>query len=325
MTNDIKSGKLLSVVIPVYGAPEIVPLLYRRLTEALDSWTDFELVMVDDACPAGSGLELAKLAETDSRVKVVTLSTNRGQHIAISAGLDYAAGDYVAVMDCDLQDPPEELETLYNHLAEGGYDAVFGVRANRQDNWFKRFRANCYHALFYRIAQQPVKTKRDHANFSIITRQLAEHFRLFRERNRSYSELIKHLTCNIGFLDVRHAARHSGRSSYSLRKYVNVGVAYILGNSNRPLIISIYCAFIAFFIALVLGLRVAFNYFAHGTTVPGWTSLAMIVCFFSGLQMLFLGIVGLYIGAIFNESKKRPLYLVSKTQNLADEGEKKPD
>ncbi|MDR2945324.1 MAG: glycosyltransferase, partial [Candidatus Adiutrix sp.] len=254
----------------------------------------------------------------DSRVKVVTLSRNRGQHIAISAGLDYAVGDYVAVMDCDLQDPPEELRKLYTHLIDGGYDAVFGVRAHRQDKWLKRFKANCYHAVFRRIAQEAVKTECDHANFSVITRQTAGHYRLFKERNRSYSELVKHLTGNVGFLDVRHDARHSGSSSYSLRRYINAGVAFILGSSNRPLIVSIYCAFISFFIALLFGLRVAYNYFIYGTSVPGWSSLAMLTCFFAGLQMLLLGILGLYIGAVFNESKRRPLYLVSKTQNLMD-------
>ena len=317
------TGRLLSVVIPVYGAPEIVPVLYQRLIAALADWTDFELIMVDDSCPTGSGRELAKLAEADSRVKVITLSLNRGQHIAISAGLDYAAGDYVAVMDCDLQDRPEELRNLYDHLVNGAYDAVFGVRADRQDSWFKRFRAGCYHAVFYRVSQGSVKTKLDHANFSIITRQTAGHYRLFKEGNRSYSELIKHLTGNIGFLDVRHAPRHSGQSSYCWRKYIKVAVEYILGNSNRPLIIAIYCAFISFSIAFILALKIAYGYFVHGSTVPGWTSLAMISCFFSGLQMLFFGILGLYIGAIFNESKKRPLYLVSQTKNLPAGDEKK--
>lgn len=304
----------LSVVVPVYKAPRILPVLYQRIVAALSSWADFEIILVNDACPAGSGQEIMKLAAKDARVKYINLSRNYGQHIAISAGLDYASGDYAVVMDCDLQDQPEDIKKLYEACVNGGYDAVLGVRAVRRDIWFKRFCTFVYRKIYRALAQE--KIKQDHANFSIVTRRTVETYRRFREKKRSYSELLKCLTDNIGFIDVEHSSRYEGKSSYNFFKYFKLGVNYILFSSGKPLAFSIYAAILLFLLAALFGAKLVWDYFFYASPPAGWTSLMVSICFFSSLQMFFLGILGAYIGAIFDEAKGRPLYTVSNTVNI---------
>lgn len=314
MKGALMEPKLLSIVVPLYKAPKILPVLYQRIVDSLSSWINFEIILVNDSCPAGSEPEALKLAAQDARVKYIKLARNYGQHIAISAGLDHARGDYAVVMDCDLQDQPEDIKNLYDALQEGAYDIVLGVRAARKDSWLKRCLAALYRKIYRLLTKERIK--KNHANFSIITRKTIKSYRQFREQKRSYSELLKCLTDNIGFIDVDHAQRYEGKSSYNFSKYISLGINYILFSSGRPLVFSIYAAGLLFMFAALFGVKLVWNYLVYSTAPTGWTSLMVAICFFSGLQMLFLGILGAYIGAIFDEAKRRPLYTVSDTMNI---------
>ena len=306
----------LSVVSPVYGAPDLLPLLYERLKAALDPWADFELILVNDACPRGSGAVAADLAARDARVKLIDLLRNHGQHVAISAGLDYAAGDYVVVMDCDLQDQPEEIGKMFDHLQAGGFEAVLGSRSRRRDGWFKGFCSLAFRRVINLLSEGVLKVREDAANFSIITRRAALAYRRFQERERLYGAILTRIVPVMGVVEVEHAARPAGRSAYDFRKKLRLAAQAIIANSQRPLTFSIYCALGLFALAFALGAKVLWNWLLHGSTVLGWASTMVAICFFSGLQMLFLGILGAYVGQIALESKRRPYYLVARTLNL---------
>ena len=309
----------LSVVTPVYGAPELLPPLYERLRAALEPWADFELIMVNDACPLGSGEAAAELAARDARVKVIDLMRNYGQHVAISAGLDQAEGDYAVVMDCDLQDQPEEIKIIYDHLQAGGFEAVFGSRQARRDGWFKRVRSRAFRLAINALVEGGPKVKEDTANFSVITRRVVLAYRRFQEKERLYGAIVSRIVSRVGVVAVEHAARPSGRSAYNLSKNIRLAFNAVISNSHRPLALAIYCALGLFILAFALGAKVLFSYFIHGSSVMGWTSTMVVICFFFGLQMLFLGILGAYIGQIALESKGRPFYLTARTLNMEKE------
>lgn len=309
---------LVSVVIPVYGAPKILPALYERLVAALSPWTDFELIMVNDHCPYGSGQIIEELAAKDSRVKFIDLLRNYGQHTAITAGMDQARGDYAVVMDCDLQDRPEEIKTLYDYLVSHKFEAVFGIRAGRQHGRVQRLESRLFIASYNLLAQGVIKTNNDTGNFSIITRKVVDAYRLFREGERLYGVIITRIVPEIGFVNIPHAQRLEGKSSYNFYKRARLAYHTLVSNSTRPLVFAIFFAFCAFALAAVIGLKTLIAYYVYGVAISGWTSLMLVLCFFSGLQMLFLGILGAYLGTVSTAVKFRPLYLVARSLNLED-------
>jgi dolichol-phosphate mannosyltransferase len=312
------SKMLLSVVIPVYGAPQCLHDLYKRLVQSLETWTDFELVMVNDHCPLGSDQILEDISTTDQRVKFIDLIRNYGQHVAISAGLDYAIGDYVVVMDCDLQDQPEEIKKLYDFLISNKFEAVYGVRANRQHSLLNRLESRIFGNSLRLLTSDTLKITKDIGNFSIITRKIANAVRLFREKGQLYGVTIARILPEIGFVDVSHAQRAQGKSSYTLWKKIILAGNSLIANSNKPLHFSLYCAVTSFFIATIIGLRTLFLFFFRGVSVSGWTSLMVAMCFFFGIQMLFLGILGAYLGTMSTMVRQRPLYLISRVKNIID-------
>lgn len=312
---------LISVVIPVYGAPTILPVLYERLVAALSPWTDFELIMVNDCCPQGSGRVVAELAAKDSRVKFIDFMRNYGQHTAITAGLDHASGDYAVVMDCDLQDQPEEIKKMYDHLVKNDYSAVFGVRVNRQHNKMRQLESKAFGLFYGLLSQGTIKTTEDIGNFSVITAEVVKAFCSFRENGRLYGAILGRILPRIGYVEVAHSQRYEGETSYTMAKKLRLALNTIVSNSTKPLILAIYFAVGAFVLASVMGLKVLISYFFHGIAISGWASLMVGLCFFSGLQMLFLGILGSYVGNISTAVKNRPMYIISKTENL-ESGEK---
>lgn len=308
---------LLSVVVPVYGAPQTVRPLYKRLISALSWADDLEIILVNDACPKNSGAEIEKLAKEDSRVKYINLARNFGQHIAISAGLDYAGGDYVAVMDCDLQDRPEEIKKLYDKAQEG-FDAVFAYRLNRQDSWAKRFTSKCFHDVYNFFSEKSTKSPVLHGNFSVITRRVVEKYRQFTEKNRGYPNIIMWLGYKMGYVEVEHDARAEGKSSYNLFKSLYLAFSIIMSQSNKPLQLSMFCSAGMFILSFLLILRLVYIRLFYGSPLEGWTSIMVSLFFVSGLLFLCLSVIGAYIGNIFNESKRRPLYIVDKVMNVKE-------
>jgi len=300
----------ISVVTPVYGCAKSLNTLYQRLQTTLSTITqEFEIIMVNDASPDDAWEQIKALAKKDARVKGINLSKNFGQHYAITAGLDFAAGEYVVVMDCDLQDQPEEIIKLYNKMQEG-YDIVFGRRAKRQDHLFKRLSSK----LFYKVYDYLTESDTDNtiANFSIVKQKVVLEYRRLKEQNRSFYLFINWLGFKKTKVDIEHAKREEGKSSYTFKKLFNLAIDGIVAQSNKPLKLSIKYGFLISLFSLLYGFWLVFRYFYFSIPVQGWTSVMVSIYFIGGLLFANMGILGLYIGKIFDETKSRPLYIISE-------------
>ena len=228
---------LISIVSPVYGAPELVAELVRRIVAAVTPITaDFEIVLVNDACPKGSWDEIRKAAATEPRVTGLNLSRNVGQHRAITAGLDHTRGEWVVVMDCDLQDRPEEIPRLYAKAREG-YHSVFGRRHERKDTLAKRAPGRAFAAFFGWLSG--ARIDRTVANFSVSHRIVIEGFRQYREIDRAFPMIVHMMGFRRAYIDVEHAARPSGQSAYTFRKLLSFALSVVVAGSNKPLRLSI--------------------------------------------------------------------------------------
>lgn len=304
----------ISVVAPVYKCGDCVAELQRRLSAALETVVaDFELVLVNDGCPENSWAQVADLAASDKRVKAINLSRNFGQHYAIAAGVHYSSGRWVVVMDCDLQDRPEEIPRLYRRAQEG-YDIVYALRRSRQDRWSKRIISVAFSALYNLLSDIQLDPRA--CNFSIARRPVIEAYCRLKELNRSYHLLLRWLGFRDCYLEVEHAERFAGRSAYNLRRGFLLAIEAITSQSNKPLVLSIRSGFLMSASALMVGLYFGFRYFFSGVGVEGWTSVIVSIYFIGGLLLANLGVLGLYLGKVFNEVKERPLYVVRETLNF---------
>lgn len=300
----------ISIVIPVYGCQSCLQKLYERLNKTLLNISkEFEIIMVDDRSPDNSWDTICELSFLDQRVKGIRLSRNFGQSKAISAGLDHAEGDWIVVMDCDLQDQPEEIHKLYSKAKEG-YDIVFGKRAERQDSFFKKLRSNIYFTLFNYFTEK--NTDNRVSNFSIISKKVLESFKKYKEHNAAYTLSVNMLGFKRVDIDIDHAKRAYGHSSYSVKKLFDIAVDAVISQSNKPLSISIKFGFLISFLSFLYALWLVWKYFVFGVEIVGWTSVMVSIYFIGGLIFVNLGLVGLYIGKIFNETKSRPLYLIDE-------------
>jgi glycosyltransferase involved in cell wall biosynthesis len=300
----------ISVVIPVYGCCKSLNKLYDRLVISLSSISNnFEIIMINDASPDSSWDIIVQLSKNDNRVKGINFSRNFGQHYAITAGLDYAQGDWIVVMDCDLQDQPEEIVKLYNKAQEG-FDIVFGKRENRQDNFYKRLSSK----IFYKIFDYLTDTKTDSsiANFSIISNKVLQVLKSYKEQNRSYALFVNLIGFKRIDINIIHAKRDTGKSSYTFRKLINLAIDGIVSQSNKPLKLSIKFGFMLSFITIFYALWLILRYLFLDISVEGWTSVMVSIYFITGLLFLNMGFLGLYIGKIFDEVKNRPLYIIAE-------------
>ncbi len=301
------------MVVPLYRCEACIPELYRRLVAHLETLTSsFELVLVNDGSPQHDWDVILDIAKHDRRVKAINLSRNFGQHYAITAGLDYAEGDWVVVMDGDLQDPPEEIASLYAKAREG-HDVVFGRKPERNHSAFKRFTS----VVFTRVLGFLTGEKLDNAvtHFSIVSRQVAQNLRRFSERNRSYAFLVRWLGFDVAYVDVQHHARHAGTGSYTLWGLLHLASELVVSQTEKPLRISMGFGFMTAFLAFLYGTYLIVRYLFWNQPPEGWTSVIVSIYFIGGLLFVALGVVGLYVGRIFEESKGRPLYVVKETVN----------
>ena len=312
--SDAPSHSHLSVVIPVYKARDCLAELHRRLVQALEPITpDFEIVLVEDGGADGSWEVIAGLSAHDARVKGVKLSRNFGQHYAITAGLDHASGDWVVVMDCDLQDQPEEIDKLYRKAQEG-FDVVIARRHERSDSIHRKLSSTLFSMLYNYLGD--IKVDNTTANFSISSRRVIDYVRQFRERNRSFPIFLSSVGFRRAYIDVEHAPRFTGASSYTLGKLLDFAIQCIVSQSNKPLRLSIRFGFMLSAVSLLYAIYLLARYFVHGAGVAGWTSLMVMTSFLFGLLFSNLGILGLYMGKVFDEVKHRPLYMVEQTINF---------
>lgn len=305
-----------SIVIPVYGCREALPELHRRLTEVMKELSDsYEIILVNDACPQNSWEEIEQLCEEDSHVVGLELSRNFGQIRALTAGLDYSTGDWVIVMDCDLQDRPEEIPNLFHKLQEG-YDVVFACRKARQDTIIKTSISN----LFYKIYTFAANVKYDPAicNFSISSRKVVESYCSMRETHRAFVMYIQWLGFRTATLDVGHDKRFAGNSGYSFKKRIQMAVDILTSQSDKLLKVTVMAGFGLFGFSLLTILVHVVRYFALDVQ-PGYSSIISSVFLMGGLTISTIGIVGVYVGNIFMEVKHRPLYVVRTVLHKQEE------
>jgi dolichol-phosphate mannosyltransferase len=300
----------LSIVSPVYRAERIVDELVKRIKVAAEQLTtDYEIILVEDCGPDNSWAQIEKNAAIDKRVKGIKLSRNFGQHHAITAGLDACSGDWVVVMDCDLQDRPEEIVQLYQKALEG-YDIVFARRVNRQDSFIKKQTSKLFYKVFSYLSGIPQDDTI--ANFGIYSKKVIAALNLMREPMRAFSPMARWVGFNKVALDVKHDERFEGSSSYNWGKLINLALDIALAYSDKPLRVVIKTGFVISSLAIFYALLNVYLYFVGVIHVTGFASLIISIWFLSGLIIFILGIVGLYIGKTFDGIKNRPLYLVDK-------------
>ena len=310
---------LISVVTPVYGCCDNLNSLYERLRDTLSTITEeYEIIMVNDASPDNAWEVIKELSRKDDRVKGVNLSRNFGQHKAISAGLEYARGEWTVVMDCDLQDQPEDIIKLYEKAIEG-YDIVFGRRFERKDSIYKKFSSK----MFYIVNDYLSENKLDStvANYSIISRRALNSVLRLKEQNRVYSLFANWVGYKKIEIDIEHAKRPEGKSSYTLYKMINLAIDSIVSQSNKPLRLAIKFGFILSLLSFLYGAWLIIRYYVFSIAAEGWTSVMVSIYFIGGLMFANMGMLGLYIGKIFDETKDRPIFLVQET-TFDDENEK---
>jgi polyisoprenyl-phosphate glycosyltransferase len=307
----------ISIVTPVYGCKTCLFELYIRLKQTLGSISeDFEIIFVNDASPDDAWKTIVELSGKDKRVKGINLSRNFGQHFAITAGLDHCDGDWIVVMDCDLQDQPEEILKLYEKTKEG-YKVVLGRRFQRQDSRIKILSSNLYYKVFNYFTDN--KFDNSIANFSIVHREVIENFRKFDEHSRAYPLFIRWIGFPTTYVDIEHSERKNGKSAYNWPKLINLAIDLIISHSNKPLKLTVKLGLTMSFLSFIIGVYLILNKIVFAVSITGWTSLMVSLFFLSGLLMATLGVIGLYIGKIYDEVKNRPLYIVQDMINLKDE------
>ena len=305
----INAGHIyISIVIPVYGCRTALIELYIRLKQTLENISeDFEIIMVNDASPDGAWETIVELAQKDKRVKGINLSRNFGQHYAITAGLDHSKGEWVVVMDCDLQDQPEEIKKLYVKAKED-YHIVFAQRISRKDTWLKR----TFSKLFYAILGYLTNTIQDPAiaNFGIYHKSIIDSICKMGDFHKYFPTMVRWVGFKYTKIPVSHAERNNGQTSYSFKKSIRLAVDIILSFSDKPLRLTVKFGFLISCMAAIFAIYNLILFFENKILVPGYTSLIISVWFLSGLIILVLGVVGLYIGKTFDKVKDRPTYII---------------
>lgn len=306
----------ISVVVPVYGCRGAVRELCERLVSTITNITeDFEIILVNDACPQNSWEVIQEMCMEDRRIKGIELARNFGQIKAITAGLDYSTGEWVVVMDCDLQDRPEEIINLYNKAQEG-YDVVFARRANRKDSPLKILISK----IFYKIYSFASDGYYDPAicNFSISKRIVIENYCKMRELHRAFVIYVKWLGFRQTTIDVDHNERKEGKSSYNMKKRIKMAMEILTSQSDKLLRFSVGIGFAMTAISALVIIGLIINYFV-GHVAMGWTSIIATICMVGGIIVMVVGLVGVYVGNIFMQTKERPLYVVRQILNAEEE------
>jgi dolichol-phosphate mannosyltransferase len=300
----------LSVVVPVYRCEECLRALYDRVTRAVAEITPrYEIIFVDDRSPDGSWSSLRELTALDSHVKAVRLSRNFGQHAAITAGLAESRGSRVVVMDCDLQDPPEEIPRLYA-TAEQGYDIVFARRRSRRHSLFRRGAARLYFKLMNVFLGTSIEG--EYGSFSIISRRIADEFLAFRDRDRHYLLILYWLGFEHTSIDVAHSERHGGRSAYSLGALLRHAADGVFFQTTKLLRWIVYLGLLIALAGFALAAILVIAYLAGATPPTGYTSLAVLILVSTGTVLTSVGVAALYLGKVFEQVRGRPLYVVDE-------------
>lgn len=303
----------VSVVVAEYRGASMMGELLERIKGNLEPITsNFEVILVNDCSPDDTWECTKRECAKDSRIKGLNLSRNFGENYAITAGLRYSSGDLVIVMDCDLQNRPEDLPALIAKAKEG-YDIVYARRTEKQFSAWRRFSSKAYHAVFQWLSG--IRQDSAIAEFGVYSRKVVDQYNLLPECSRSFASLVSILGFRTATVDVMHAERGEGGSSYTFGKLLHLASDVIISNSNKPLKIAVALGTLMVLFSVVL---IIYGFIEHfSTSLPaGFSSTFISIWFVGGMNIFILGIVGLYVGRIFDQVKGRPLFIVSDTINL---------
>lgn len=303
----------LSIVIPLFNEEKVLPLLLKSIKESAFVWGEYEVIFVDDGSYDKTLEILKEGVKSEPNYKVISFSRNFGHQSAITAGLEHAIGDFIVLMDGDLQDPPELIKDMQEKQKEG-FDIVYAVRKTRQEGFIKGLLYKLYYRLFRFLAYIDVPL--DAGDFCLMTRRVVDVINALPERNR----FVRGLRVWTGFskapMLVDRGQRVAGKTKFPISRLIRFGFSGIMALSIRPLTVSVYIgifialsSFIVGLILLVLRITIAFN-------VTGWTSLILVIFFMGGVQLLILGVLGQYIGLIYMEAQHRPIYIVKEKIRL---------
>lgn len=305
------SKPIFSIIAPIYNEVDNLPVLYSRVSEVMNGTEEaWELILVDDGSKDGSNEVIRKLASADERVRPVIFARNFGHQIAVTAGLDYSRGDAVIIIDADLQDPPEVIHDLIAKWREG-YEVVYAVRKEREgETWFKKTTAALFYRIIYRITD--VKIPLDTGDFRLVDRKVVNIMSKMRERHR----FLRGIGAWVGFkqigVEYNRAARFAGETKYPLKKMLKLALNAITGFSYFPLQVATYIGFISAGLSILAIPVVIILRLISAPQLTGQATTLIMVLFLGGVQLISIGIIGEYIGRIYDEVKGRPLYIVAE-------------
>lgn len=308
---------LLSIVSPIYKGEKMLDELVRRITVSVAPITDeYEIILVNDQSPDDSWNVIKRICKEDKHVKGVNLSRNFGQHYAITAGLSKSSGEWVVVMDCDLQDRPEEIPNLY-HKAMEGFDSVFAQRVERQDTFMKRLSST----IFYKVFSFLTDSKQDKsvANFGIYHRKVVNAILAMGDSIRYFPIMVQWVGFRKYYLPVIHAEREIGKSSYNLFKLLKLASDNMIGFSDKPLRLMLRFGFYVVLLSLFFAFYTFVKWSLGLIEVGGFTTMTISIWLAVGILTMMMGITGIYIGKIYDRVKGRPIFIIGETCNFGDE------
>jgi dolichol-phosphate mannosyltransferase len=309
---------LLSIIVPTYNEELGIDEFYRRTKEVVDSLApefDYELIFINDCSTDNTLVKLAGLAKIDKKIKIISFSKNFGNQAGITAGVDHAKGDVAVIIDDDLQDPPELIRQFIEQWKKG-YKVVYGVRPKRKGvNPLFKLVAKLFYASLGKLST--TKIPPDTGDFRLLDRQVLNSLKNMREESRYYRGMVSWVGFKQIGVEYERDQRYAGKSTFTLKKYIHFALNGITSFTDQPLYFSTILGFIITIITFILGVQIIITKIMNPSfSIPGWPSLAVIILFFGGIQLLSIGVVSIYIGKIYREVKDRPLYIVEETYNL---------
>lgn len=301
---------------PVYKGESMLPQLIGRIQASVAEITeDYEIILVNDQSPDNSWSLICEYCRKDPRIKGVNLSRNFGQHYAISAGLSQTSGDWIVVMDCDLQDRPEEIPNLYRKAVTEGYDSVFAQRLERKDSGLKKLSSSLFYAVFSFLTD--TKQDKSISNFGIYSRKVIDAIMSMGDSIRYFPVMAQWVGFRKGYLPIQHSERESGKSSYSLIKLFRLAGDNMIGFSEKPLKIMLRFGVCIIAVSIIVALVTFIKWATGAIVVSGYTTLVISIWMAVGLLTMMIGIAGLYIGKIYDRVKGRPFFIIKETQNIS--------
>lgn len=310
-----KNKEKISIVVPCYNEEESLPIFYKEIDKVSKGMenVDFELLFINDGSSDNTLSILRKLSKEDNRVRYISFSRNFGKEAGMYAGLSNATGDYVAIMDADMQDPPKMVKDMYNIIQVDGYDCVALYTSSHDDyTALRKFFTKCWYKLISAISSTPqVPGARD---FRLMKRKMVEAIINMKEYNRYTKGIFGFVGFRTKWIDYKAPNRVAGKSKFNFIKLFKYALEGILAFSTMPLVLSAFIGILFCLIAFVAIMVIVIKTLVFGDPVSGWPSLACIIIFMGGVQLFFLGVIGMYLSKIYLEVKKRPIYIVSETE-----------